>query len=546
MPNVIKYTTGTTETGCLRKGNMLIGNNTADYGLTFYNGINPPDGGYTIYLNKATGGPSIYTANNNAELISITNQIAGTNYITSAQCLEYYASQTDKIVLNANLSPIVTDGLILCLHTSDVSSYPKTSNIWYDLSGNNNHFTLGGPPLFNPDSGFTFVNGNTSYYAIKNPFSFPTTAVTMEIWYKTTGGDTGIISYAVTGNDNHALLFAPQNVALYGPTGAVSSGINTANGRWTQVVRTSNRSTGAEILYVNGNNVFSTTLASGTNFTSGGSLVIAQEQDSVGGGFDSAQAFGGNIAFVRLYNKTLSNSEILQNYYGGPIVTDGLVLAMDAGNLVSYESGSSTAYSLTGSYNASLINGVAYSPYNGGAWDFDGTNDYIELPYDSYWDTNVFGTATNFTLECWYKPDLFENWDTIIEKSSASGYYSESEGPAIWTNAGSIQGVFSSGVTGNPAGSNVIISYPTTTLKWYHITFTGDGTTLRLYVDGVQRATGAISSRTVAVENGNVGPRFGKRQYMKGKLGVARFYTRALTADETLQNFNAQRNRFGI
>ena len=102
MPNVIKYSTGTTPISCLRKGNMLVGNGTGDYGATFWNGITPPAGGYTIYLNKASGGPSIYCPTNNAELIFITNQIAGTNYVTSAQCLDYFANQTDKIIVNKN------------------------------------------------------------------------------------------------------------------------------------------------------------------------------------------------------------------------------------------------------------------------------------------------------------------------------------------------------------------------------------------------------------------------------------------------------------
>ena len=95
MPNVIKYTTGATETGCLRKGNMQIGNNTADYGATFWNGITPPSGGYTIYLNKASGGPSIYCPASDAQLITITNQIAGANYTTAAQCLDYFAGQSE-------------------------------------------------------------------------------------------------------------------------------------------------------------------------------------------------------------------------------------------------------------------------------------------------------------------------------------------------------------------------------------------------------------------------------------------------------------------
>ena len=99
MPNVIKYTTDTTPPRCFKKGNMAVGLGSQDYGITFYSTIDPPPGGYAIYLNKATNGPSIYIANNNTELISITNQIAGTYYITSAQCLSYFDGQSDKIVL---------------------------------------------------------------------------------------------------------------------------------------------------------------------------------------------------------------------------------------------------------------------------------------------------------------------------------------------------------------------------------------------------------------------------------------------------------------
>ena len=62
MPNVFKYAAGATAPGTLKKGNLLIGNNTIDYGGTFYAGITPAtggSGGYTIYQDKPTGGPSI-------------------------------------------------------------------------------------------------------------------------------------------------------------------------------------------------------------------------------------------------------------------------------------------------------------------------------------------------------------------------------------------------------------------------------------------------------------------------------------------------------
>jgi len=199
------------------------------------------------------------------------------------------------------------------------------------------------------------------------------------------------------------------------------------------------------------------------------------------------------------------------------------------------------------SNHGELVNGPTYDDDNLGSLVFDGVDDYIQIPYSTYWNTNVFGAATNFTLECWYKPDLFKNWDTLIEKSESPGWYSRPEGASIWTNSTSIQGVFSSGVDSNPAGSFVIITYTTSELRWYHICFTGDGTTLRLYVDGVQRGGNAsVSSRTVEVYNGNIGPRLGRRAYMDGKMASVRLYTRGLTESEVLQNYNATKGRYGL
>jgi hypothetical protein len=198
------------------------------------------------------------------------------------------------------------------------------------------------------------------------------------------------------------------------------------------------------------------------------------------------------------------------------------------------------------SNHGELVNGPTFSSGNLGSIVFDGVDDFVQIPYSTYWNTNVFGTATNFTLECWYKPNLFKNWDTLIEKSESPGWYSRPEGASIWTNDSNIQGVFASGVDSNPAGSVVILSYATTALRWYHIAFTGDGTTLRLYVDGIQRATGLVSSRTVAVYNGNVGPRLGRRAFMDGQMALVRLYTRGIIAAEVLQNYNATKGRYGL
>ena len=121
MPNSFKYSADA-QTRALKKGNFWIGAGDVDKGPTnttgYYNGINPSGDGYTIYLNKASGGPSIYIAYSDTELINLTNRIAGTSYSTVNECLNYYASQSDKVITNKECPAIITNGLVLNVDAS--------------------------------------------------------------------------------------------------------------------------------------------------------------------------------------------------------------------------------------------------------------------------------------------------------------------------------------------------------------------------------------------------------------------------------------------
>ena len=79
MPNAIKYNVSV-ETLALKKGNFWIGTGDVGKGPTsstgYYNGITPPSGGYAIYLNKVSGGPSIYTVTTESQLTGLTSSIA--------------------------------------------------------------------------------------------------------------------------------------------------------------------------------------------------------------------------------------------------------------------------------------------------------------------------------------------------------------------------------------------------------------------------------------------------------------------------------------
>lgn len=64
--------------------------------------------------------------------------------------------------------------------------------------------------------------------------------------------------------------------------------------------------------------------------------------------------------------------------YNPKIVTDGLVMCLDAANRKSY-SGTGTIWrDLVGSNNGTLTNGPTYSSAGGGSIVFDGANDFVQ------------------------------------------------------------------------------------------------------------------------------------------------------------------------
>jgi hypothetical protein len=315
MPNAIKYSIGATPTGCLRKGDMLISNNTVDTGATFFTGINPPTNGYTIYLNKASGGPSIYCPANDTQLINITNKnIAGTvaspaNYTTAAQCLEYFASQTDKICVNFNYEGIVTNGLVLNLDAGFRPSYPTTGTTWYDLSGNSYNGTLTNTPTFNSSNSGSIVWDGVDDYAntgkTATQLGFYNANYTMEAWVYPT-----ILTSDRTmfGTDQTAfrqglhLVFRGGGIYQGHFASDFQAGTVTVN-NWYQIVYTFNASNGACQIFKNGVSQGTGTIQSFIGTTN---ILIAR--------WAGTYNFQGNGSIYRIYNRVLTQAEVTQNY----------------------------------------------------------------------------------------------------------------------------------------------------------------------------------------------------------------------------------------
>jgi hypothetical protein len=175
MSNVVKYNESL-ESETIRTGNFWIGVGDVGKGPTditgFWNGVKPPNNGYTVYLNKPNNGPSIYQCFNDAELIETTNIISNNNFTTIFECFHYYQSQTDKFCVDKDYVTIVTKGLFFNLDASFIPSYPRSGNIWYDISKFNLISEINGATFSTEFEGCLVFDGIDDYVVISPTASF--------------------------------------------------------------------------------------------------------------------------------------------------------------------------------------------------------------------------------------------------------------------------------------------------------------------------------------------------------------------------------------
>ncbi len=189
-----------------------------------------------------------------------------------------------------------------------------------DSSGNSNDGTLSPscpncPQWVAGQSGMALVFDGNDDYVIKNPFNIPQTEVTIAFWMRTsdTTKSGTPFSYAVIGSDNELLIYNYRNFDIFIKGASVNTGIAANDDSWHHIAVTWRSSDGEVIMYIDGSPSYSGTLRQGAAIAQGGSLVIGQEQDSVGGGFDNSQAFAGTIDEVQIWDRVLTQSEIQSN-----------------------------------------------------------------------------------------------------------------------------------------------------------------------------------------------------------------------------------------
>lgn len=227
-----------------------------------------------------------------------------------------------------------------------------------------------------------------------------------------------------------------------------------------------------------------------------------------------------------------------------PIVTDGLVFYVDAGNSKSYDgvSGGTTWTDLVGGNNGTLTNmetnpanaGYVYDSLNGGSIAFDGTNEYVDCGAN-----NLFSGNTSFSLSGWLNVKTHSSYGLALYIGNAALKQSAWIGWCDVAQTGTAQTI-GGGLYGSNLGSGVEEN-----TGWHNVTLTYDTSSLKLYIDGSftnsRSDSGAnISSSSIRLGRSNTGTTYD----YNGDSSSFLIYNKELSAAEVLQNYNALKNRF--
>ena len=232
-------------------------------------------------------------------------------------------------------------------------------------------------------------------------------------------------------------------------------------------------------------------------------------------------------------------------------VTNGLVLNLDPANIKSYQGSGSTLSDLsTSSNHATLIGSPTHNASNG--LTFNGTSQYGRIP--SVNGVSNFTNTQQYSVEIWFNPsngqpnageaELLEKWDLNNEPRY----------PYVFRYNENLSRMFVACYDGSNFPSLSVSGIPVNTWKQIVGVFDFVTKTLTVYKDGV--SAGSISLNGVGqVSNSSptaIGTRLNSSSgylsgiMFKGTVGIIRMYNKALSSTEILQNFNANKTRYGL
>jgi hypothetical protein len=435
---------------------------------------------------------------------------------------------------------ILTQNLAIWIDANNSTSYSGTGTTITDLSGNSRTQNLGSASQYSMLNGVKCFdcNSNSITAASVGP-TLPTSGFTYIAWarMKSSSADWRTL-YRSSPNDHAILIETGSNrLGMYDNTAGAfyPSGYNDVSSLadvWVQWTVTGNSS--GQTFYINGQQVGTT------------AQTAAGNSHWYFGGIGNTQNFG-YVANMELYTTILTQEQILQNYYNQlskftipSIITSNLVLWYDPSNSVSYPGSGSTITNLAStSLNGTISNTTYTSPY----LTYNGSSSQINIADNALLEP---GTG-DWTMEAWVYLSSSSGSKVVLGKFDPGGL------SADVSYSIRIQGV---GIYAQIGNGSTVVDTPLYTLPlntWTHVTYVWKNVatnSLEAYINGV--SVGSVSHSFSSILNTSANLYIGSynggeySQYMNGRIGITRLYSAALTSAQVLQNYNADKSKYGL
>lgn len=553
---------------------------TLESGYNWWNGIDITSSQYLIYSDTYTMGTSTQANSipvawstpdlTDTSLLNLINtlppRVGQTAFTSLPIALQWLQSSNKFFLIRGGTENIVKSNLEVYLDAGRYDSYIGNGTTVNDLSGNGRNSTLANGASYNTSGVGSFLLDGTDDKLVGSTFTPNITNKTLCAWVKLSsitqqGG--GVINLqGANGEPFDAIVYNETNQGWgFGSTGferTAWSGVKeTSTTQWVFMCAT--YANNNYNLYRNGVLILNTT--SYNAYTYNFSCRVQMGERHTGGG---SAFLAGNVACGMLYSKALSPDEVMQNFNAQKLrfgyydnVQDGLIFDLNATNYLSYPRSGTTWTDLTGKgNNGTLTNGPTFSGGTAPSIVFDGTDDYVEIPFETI--------LNNCTIEMWFNATSTKiyQYPLALRNTNLGNSYSfyldmndtdfGSNAQTMWvywnSNGSTYSVVSKTGSNGNFGDWN--------DSTWRHYIFTRS-TTISPYTEHYMNSV----KLTNIMRNGDQTTQFGNGSGYKLSLGtilgygglnfpgnqsIVRIYNKVLSPQEIIQNFESQRVNFGI
>jgi hypothetical protein len=470
----------------------------------------------------------------------------------NATSIRLNGNSATKAFLNNNqiwpiTSAVVTENLLLHYNTFNTASYNGSGVTITDISGNSRNGTITGSPTWTGNY-FTFSDDYITTPNLSSAIPISNEVHSVELWVYPT--DNGVlVQYNGTITPNASYHFSAieivggnLEVGLWTGVGGLASTGNigaVSFNQWHQIVLTYNGSVCRG--YLDGvfkgsvNLTFQSPMDDSLLFYMNfGFRTITSQGD--------ATNFDGRFGIMRVYNKALTDAEVLSNYNSTlptivNLTTSGLVLYYDPSSVSSYPGSGTTITDLSGNGRNGTMSNITYTypsfTYNGSSSQISIADNALLEPESGDW-----------TMEVWVNQSVSGN-DVVLGKFPAGGatvsYSIRTTNTSYYAQVASNSGFQNSTTHVGTIGT------------WYQIVYVFTNVaanTFQTFVNGT--SIGSVGHSLASILNTSTNLYIGSynngeyAQWFDGKIGITRLYNRALTSTEVLNNYNVDKSKYGL